>query len=334
VGLSASSARSFVALALRMAAILAVPIAAHAQASGRVYRVGYLSGVGEATGRGSTDVFREALRDVGLVEGRNVVVEYRSAAGRPELLSDLAAELVRLRVDVIVAIVPAAVLAARQATTAIPIVMVHGPDPIQFGLVASIARPSGNITGLTTLSADVSAKQFELLKSLVPRVSRAAILSNPSNPWHPLAIRAIEATAKPLGVELVVASVRTAGDLEGAFATIVKQRAKAVLVLADPMTVFARARVAELALRQHLPTMGSVAEMADAGCLASYWPDGADLNRRAAAYVQKILAGARPGDLPIEQPTKYEFVVNLKTAKTLGLTIPPSMLVRADRVVE
>jgi putative ABC transport system substrate-binding protein len=315
-------------------AVLAAPLAVEAQQVGTVRRIGYLAIGSDAFDPQLMEPLRQGLRDSGWVEGQNLVVEYRSAEGKAEQLAELAADLVRLNVDVIVALVPGAVVAARSATQTIPIVMVHGPDPVQLGLVGSLAHPGGNITGLTTLSAELSAKQLDLLKALVPRASRVAVLSNPINPWHAFALEGIEATAKLLRVHLQVLRVRGGDELDAGFAAMVKQRADAVLVLADPMTVFYRARIVELAAKHHLPAMGSVRQFAEAGTLASYWPNAAEMGRRAASYVHRILRGARPGDLPIEQPTKYEFVINLKTAKALGLTIPPSLLARADQVIE
>ena len=225
-------------------------------------------------------------------------------------------------------------MAAKKATQTIPVVMVHGPDPVQLGLVASLAHPGGNLTGLTTLSAEMSAKQLELLKEFVPVISRVAVMKNPTNPWHPLALEGVEATARSRRIQVRVVAVQRADEIEPAFAAMIKDRADAVLVLADPMTVFHRARIADLALKHRLPAMGSVREHAEAGGLASYWPNSADMNRRAASYVHKILSGAKPADLPIEQPTNFELVINLKTAKALGLTIPPSLLQRADQVIE
>jgi putative tryptophan/tyrosine transport system substrate-binding protein len=307
--------------------LLGVPLAAGAQQTGKLVRIGSL-------GTGTPDALRQSLREAGYVEGPNLVLEWRDAGGKPERFDDLAAELVRLKVDVIVAANPAATLAAKRVTASIPIVMVNTPDPIQLGLVASLGRPGGNITGTTTLSADVSVKQLELLKEAVPRAMRIAILGNPTNPWHPLAVKGAEAAARSLAVQLQIREARGRKELDDAFAAMSKDRADAVVVLADPMIFFYRTRVADLAAKRRLPAMYGVRGHVDAGGLMSYWANQAELYQRVASYVDRILKGAAPGDLPIEQPTKFELVINLKTAKALGLTIPPSLLQRADQVIE
>ena len=271
---------------------------------------------------------------MGYVEGRDIVLEIRDSEGRSEGLDGFALDLVRLKVDVIVASYPAAVLSARRATTTIPIVMMNTPDPVELGLVASLARPGGNITGLTTLTVDVSTKQLELLKEAVPRASRVALLWNPDNPWHPLAVKALQTRSGSLGLQLQVLEVRAPEAFDRSFHAMTTERAQAILVLADPMMFANRRRLADLATKHRLPTMGNVLGYAETGSLMSYWADRTDLSRRAASYVDRILKGAVPGELPIEQPTKFEFVINLKTAKTLGITIPQSVLLRADRVIE
>jgi putative ABC transport system substrate-binding protein len=273
--------------------------------------------------------FRESLRDLGYVEGRNLAIDWRSTQAGSAPLGSLASELVRSKVDVIVATYPAATFAAKSATATIPIVMVHTPDPVQLGLVASLARPGGNITGLTSLSAELSTKQLELLKEAVPRASRIAVLWNPANPWHPITVKSLEAGGRSLKIQLQMVPVRGQEDFQNAFATMRKARAQAVLLLADPATYVHRQRLADLAIGHRLAAMGGPREFAEAGSLLSYWANTADLSRRTASYVDKILRGARPGDLPIEQPTQYELVVNLKTAKTLAFTIPSSLLLRA-----
>jgi len=284
---------------------------------------------------GFTGVFRSSLRDLGYVEGRNLAIEWRqNSEGRSDRLDDLAAELVRLKVDVVVATYPAAVFSAKRATTTIPIVMVHTPDPVQLGLVASLAHPGGNITGTTSLSVNLSSKQLELLKQLLPRASRIAVLWNPDNPWHPVAVKGLEESARSSGVRLPNFQVRGSEGFRPAFAAMAKERAQALLVLADPLTFIHRAELRDLAAKQRLPSMCGPSEYAKDGCLISYWADTTDLYRRAASYVDRIFNGANPADLPIEQPTKYELVVNLKTARALGLTIPPSLLQRADQVIE
>ena len=305
---------------------LAAPLAAEAQQPGRAYRIGVLGG--------ESQLLQQSLRKAGYVAGRNLTIVWRDPEGKPERFGDLAAELVRLKVDVIVASNPAATIAAKKATASIPIVMLHTPDPVQLGVVASLGRPGGNITGTTTLSADLSVKQLEILKEAIPQAARIAALWNPINPWHPLALKAAEGAARSLVVQFRSVEARAPEELESAFAVMTKERADAVLVLSDPMTFFHRARIAELAAKRRLPTMHGVRGYVDAGGLMSYWADQADLYRRVVSYVDRILKGAKPGDLPIEQPTRFELVINLKTAKTLGLTIPPSVLLRADQVIE
>ena len=274
------------------------------------------------------------MSDFGYVEGRDLGIEWRNAEGRSSQLDSLASELARLKVDVIVATYPAAVFSAKRATRTIPIVMVNTPDPVQLGLVASLARPGGNVTGTTSLSLDLSVKQIELIKESLARVSRIAILWNPENPWHPGAMKGLAVRARPSGVQLQGVQVRAPEELQGAFSAMVTERAQAVLVLPDPLTYIHRRYVADLAAKQRLPSIGGPREFAEAGCLLSYWAETTDLYRRAATYVDRIFKGAKPADLPIEQPTKFELVINLKTAKALGLTIPPSLLQRADHVIE
>jgi putative tryptophan/tyrosine transport system substrate-binding protein len=276
--------------------------------------------------------FRGSLRDLGYVEGQNLAIDWRSTEGRSAPLNDLASELVGSKVDVIVATYPAAAFAAKRATTTIPIVMVHTPDPVQLGLVASLARPGGNVTGLTSLSADLSTKQLELLKEAVPLASRVAVLWNPGNPWHPIAVKGLAAGGRALKLQLQMVPVQGPGEFQNAFATMRKERAQAVLLLADPVTYVHRKRLADLAISHRLSSMAGPREFAEAGSLLSYWANSTDLSRQTASYVDKILKGARPEDLPIEQPTQYELVVNLKTAKTLALTIPSSLLLRATTI--
>ncbi len=307
-------------------ALLVLPTVAAAQQAAKVYRVGILTVE-------SADRLRPSLRELGYIEGQNAVIEVRDAAGRPERLEGHAVELVRLKVDVIVATYPGAVFSAKRATTTIPIVMVNTPDPVQLGLVNSLAHPGGNITGTTTLSAELSLKQLEFAREAVPRASRIAILSNPDNPWHPIVVKELRDRQRSLGVQLQMLEARSPEDFDRSFQSMVREHAHAVLVLADPMTATHRVRLAELAIKHHLPMMGGTTAYPEAGALMSYWADQAELSRRTASYVDKILKGARPENLPIEQPTKYELVVNLKTAKALGLTIPESLLGRADRVI-
>jgi putative ABC transport system substrate-binding protein len=297
------------------------------QQSAKIYRIGVLTVESPVT-------LRQSLRDLGYIEGRNVVLEIRDTEGRPERVNDLAFELAHLKVDVIVATYPAAVFSAKRATATIPIVMVHTPDPVQLGLVASLARPGGNITGVTSLSVDLSVKQLELLKEAVPRASRIAVLWNPDNPWHPLVVKGLREESRSLGVRLQILEIRGPNEFDNAFQAVIKERARAVLVLADPMTFAHRSRLADLAAKHHLPLLGGPRGYTEAGGLMSYWAHETELFQRAASYVDKILKGAKPGDLPVEQPTKFELVINLKTAKALGLTIPQTLLQRADQVIQ
>ncbi len=294
------------------------------QQSAKVYRVGILTAAA-----GSLETFRQSLRDLGYIEGRNVILEIRDTEGKPERANDLALQLARLKVDVIVATHPAAVFSAKRATATIPIVMVHTPDPVQLGLVASLARPGGNVTGMTTLRVDLSIKQLELLKEAVPRASRIALWSNPDNPWHPLVVKGLRDENRLPGVQLQILEIRRPNEFDSAFRAMIRERAQGVLVLADPMTFTHRSRLTDLAVKHRLPLMGGPRGYTEAGGLLSYRADEIELGRRAASYVDKILKGANPGDLPIEQPTKYDLVVNLKTAKALALAIQPLLLLRA-----
>jgi putative ABC transport system substrate-binding protein len=314
---------------LAAGALLVAPIVAQAQRATKPYRIGVLQ-----TEESQRALLQQSLRELGYVEGRDVVFEIRNTEGKAERLDDFASDLVRLKVDVIVAVNPAGVLSAKRATATIPIVMTNTPDPVQLGLVASLARPGGNITGTTTLTVDLSIKQLELLKEAVPRASRVALLWNPDNPWHPLAVKGLQARSGSLGLQLQALEVRGPDAFDSAFHAMTTERAQALLVLADPMTFFYRRRLADLAIKHRLPMMGSLRGNAEAASLMSYWADTTDVSRRAASYVDRILKGAKPGELPIEQPTKFELVANLKTARTLAITVPQSVLLRANRTIE
>jgi putative ABC transport system substrate-binding protein len=308
-------------------ALLATTVDARAQPAAKPYRVG-------ALGLGSIKTFQQSLNELGYVEGRDIVLEVRNPDGKLELMDALASELVRMKVAVIVASNPNAVFSARRATSTIPIVMMHTPDPVQLGLVSSFTKPGGNITGVTTLSADMSIKQLELLKEAIPRVSRIALLWNPDNLWHPATVKTLQARSGSLGLQIQALEVRSPEAFDRAFHAMATARADAVLVLADPMTFFNRRQLAELAIRHRLPMVGSLPDYADAGSIMSYWADTGDVYRRAASYVDRILKGAKPADLPIEQPTKFELVANLKTAKALDIALPRSIILRADRLIE
>ena len=317
------------------AVLLAAPLAADAQQAGRVPRIGFLSLTSPSDRPLLLDAFRQGLREFGWVEGQNIVIDYRYAEGRVDRLPDLAAELVRLKVDLLMSWGTQGVTAARNATGTIPIVMIAVRDPVGIGLIASLVRPGGNVTGVSGYAGlDIIAKQLELLKETVPKIRRAAILSNPTNAYHQLAIREVNVAARSLGVQLQLLEARGPNEFDGAFAAMAKERVGALLVLSDAMLNSHRTRLADLAARSRLPAAFGVRESVEAGGLMSYGPSFLDLFQRAATYVDKILKGAKPGDLPVEQPSKFELVINLKTAKALGLTIPQSLLQRADEVIQ
>jgi putative ABC transport system substrate-binding protein len=310
--------------------LLIAPLAADAQPVSKVYRVGVLSYLTLDELQGSFATFRQALTQLGYVEGRNVAFDVRTASGRLEALPALAAELVRLNVDVILAIAPLAIRAARQATSTIPIVMTFG-DPAMFD---SLARPGGNVTGVTALAAELAGKQVELMKEALPRVSRVAVLRNPEQPVHVAKLKQAEAVARALAVRLIVVDARGAEDFDAAFLTIASERAEGLVVFADGIFRSHRKRLVELASRLRLPAVYGSNGFAETGGLIAYVPDSAEAYRRAASFVDRIFKGANPAILPVEQPTRFELLVNLKTAKALGLTIPPSLLQRADQVIE
>jgi putative ABC transport system substrate-binding protein len=306
--------------------------AAEAQPAAKVYRIGFLLGATAESNELLLHALNEGLRDLGYVEGRNFVFERRYADGRPERLPDLAAELVRLRVDVIVTGSNIHVAAAQRATATIPIVIVSAGDPVGAGFIASLARPGGNITGLSSdASHEIFGKNLALLKEIVPKLSRVGVLGQvPSQSGF----AGLETAARQLNVALEVVEIRSPDDFEGAFATMVGKRVGAVIVFGGPLTYMRRQQIADLALKHRLPAITLLNEFTQAGLLMSYGPNLPDLYRRAASYVAKILRGANPADLPVEQPTKFELVINLKTAKALGLTIPQSLLLRADEVIQ
>jgi putative ABC transport system substrate-binding protein len=314
--------------------LLVVPIAAEAQQAGKGPRVAYVFSLSSSEGRPLLEAFRQGLRELGYLEGQNILLEVRWAEGRTERLPELVAELLRLQVDVMVVESGAAGLVAKKATQTIPIVMAPAGDPVGSGLVASLGRPGGNITGLSLFAPDLGGKRLELLKEALPKISRIGVLYNPTNPSSAPQLRETEVAARTLGVGLQPLAVRGPNEFASAFSALVKERADALNVLADTLFFGQRRRIAELAIKDRLPTMSADTGFAEAGGLMNYGPSVPDSSRRAATYVDKILKGAKPGDLPIEQPTKYGLVINLKTAKALGLTIPQSLLIRADEVVE
>jgi putative tryptophan/tyrosine transport system substrate-binding protein len=311
---------------------VAWPFAAHAQQGGRKYVIGRFS-AGSATDP-STEVFTQILREFGWVEGENVVFERRYAENRLERLPEMAADLVRLKVDVIAAAGTLAPLAAKRATSTIPIVMVNAGDPLGTGLVASLARPGGNITGMSLMAPELGGKRLELLKELLPRLSGVAVLWNADNPYSARVFKQVQAASGTLGIEVQSLELRSPDDFDDAFETVRRQHPDALMAIEDPLTFTDRNRIADFALSQQLPLLSGLSEFAVAGGLISYGANQADLYRRACGYIDKILKGAKPGDLPVQQPTKFELVINLKTAKALGMTIPPSLLSRADEVIE
>ena len=315
--------------------LLAAPFVAGAQQAGKVYRVGYLSAPTRASVEQVLQAFLRALRELGWVEGQNLIIEYRWADGKIERLPDLAAELVRLKVDLIVAPAGSAALAAKNATSNIPIVMIFPSDPVGLGLVASLSRPGGNVTGTTfTPGPEIFGKQLQILKETLPHASRVAFLSNPADPSFALQAREVEAAARTLGIRLQYVEARGPEEFDSAFAAMARERAEAILVGSEATFLVPRARIAELAAKGRLPTMFSYRESVEAGGLMAYAVNMRDFIGRAAAYVDKILKGAKAADLPVEQPTKFELTINLKTAKALGLTIPQPVLARADEVIQ
>ena len=313
---------------------LAAPLAAGAQQTTTVISIGYLSGPSLSANAARIEAFRQGLRELSYVEGKNIAIEWRSADGKFEGLPTLAAELVRLKVAVIVTSGGALTRRAKEATSTIPIVMTNDPDPVGDGFVASLARPGGNITGLSTFAPEVSGKRLEILREVVPKLSRVAVLGSSTATGYAQTLKEIEPAAKAFKMQLQVLDVLHAKDIETAFQAASKGRAQGVLTLNSAILGSQRAQIAELALKKRLPVMYHQSDFVEVGGLIFYGVNVSDLNRRAATYVDKILKGAKPGDLPIEQPTKFELVINLKTAKTLGLTIPPSLLGRADEMIQ
>jgi putative ABC transport system substrate-binding protein len=316
--------------------ILTVPLAAHAQPTTKVYRIGRLSaGPPPPRPPAGLKAFQQGLRDLGYVEGQNLVIEYRYAEGSPERLHDLAAELVRLPVDVIVAVGASGTRAAQQATRTIPIVMAGNYDPVGQGFVASLARPGGNITGVSFLGTELLGKRLEILKETVPHSARIAVLANPTSPGHQPLLHNLTMAAGALGLQLHVVEVHRAEELDSAFTAMTQAGADALVVFAEPQLIDPlRGRIADLAAKSRLPTIYNAKTSVDAGGLMSYGPSPLDINRHVAVYVDKILKGANPADLPVEQPTKFELVINLKAAQAIGLTIPPSVLFQADEVIQ
>ena len=312
--------------------LLVTPLAARAQQAGKVYRIGILEAIPASQNAANLDALRKGLREMGYVEGRNLIIEYRSADGRAERFPDLTSELMRLKVDLIVTRGTPAARAAKNATETIPIVMATMGDP--RAIVASFARPGGNITGVTTFSTELTAKRIELLKELVPNFSRVALLHNMGNPAAPPEWEETKTAARSLGLQAELLDVRSQGDLGRAFELAVRQRVDALVIGADGLTQMHQQTIVDLVARNRLPAAYPAREFVEAGGLIAYAVNYPDLYFRFASFVDKIFKGAKPGELPVEQPTKFELVINLKTAKALGLTIPPSLLHRADQVIE
>src|SRR5438552_8034897 len=320
--------REFISL---LGSAAAWPSVAYAQRGAKLPTIGF-TGAGASVWSSWTSAFVARLRELGWIEGRTVAIEYRWAEGRIERYAEISAEFVRLKVDVIVTS-GGAVLAAKQSTSVIPIVFALATDPVGLGFVASLARPGGNVTGLSSQSTDTAGKRLELLREVVPGLRRLAIMANVGYPGAVLEMGEVHAAARTLGLEIVTLEIRRADDIARAFETL-KSRAEALFVLADPLINTNQARINALAVDARLPTMSGFRDYVETGGLMSYGPNYPDLFRRAADYVDRILRGARPGDIPVAQPTKFDLVINLKTAKALGLELPPTLLARADEVIE
>ena len=323
-----------VVLALSVTSLLAPLAVGEAQQPKKGPRIGLLGGGSASASAGRIDAFRQGLRDLGYVEGKTIVIEQMWAEGKLDRIPALAAELVRLKVDAIVSAGPTVTRACKDANITTPIVMGFDDDPVGSGFVASLARPGGNITGLSSLSPGLSAKQLELLKEIIPNLSRVAVLGSLIHPGTAQTVKEMEIAAQALKVQLQYRDLEDPKDIETAFGAMRKERSDGVIVLTSVLTYFQRQKIVDLAVKSRLPGVYYTAESVEAGGLLTYGPSFTDLFRRAATYVDKILRGANPADLPVEQPTKFELVVNMKTAKALGLTIPQSILLRADRVIE
>ena len=335
IGKAGRTAMTKKTILLALCSLLLAPCSTvEAQQPTKVPRIGFL-GTSPSAIAARIEAFRQGLREVGYVEGKNIVIEWRYAEGKPERMSELAAELVRLKVDIIITGGAPATRAAKEATSTIPIVMTQAGDPVASGFVASLARPGGNITGLSTLAPELDGKRLELLKETVPRLSRVAVFGTSTSPDNAQVLREVELAAGAFGVKLQYLEVRGPRDIETAFRAGSKERAEAVLYLvAGLVDAGHRTEITELALKSRLPAIYQSRRYVEDGGLMSYGVNTADLDRRAATYVDKMLKGAKPADLPVEQPKKFEFIINLKAAKQIGLTIPPNVLVRADKVLK
>jgi putative ABC transport system substrate-binding protein len=313
--------------------LLAAPLAAHARQPGKLHRVGFLGNSTAALEANLVGPFREGLRELGYVEGRNVLMEYRWAEGKYERFPALIGELLVLKVDVIVTAGTPATLAVKKATTSVPLVMIAVGDPVGTGIVPSLSHPGGNITGLTSISTEMDGKRLELLREVIPHVSHVAVLWNAASPLQVLAEKQTQAAAQALRMKVLSLGVRTKEDIDDALAAIVRERPGVLLVLADRLFLHHRTRIMDFATQQRLPGVHAYRELVEAGGLMSFGPSYADMHRRAAYFVDKILKGAKPADLPVERPATFELVINLKAAKALGVTIPQSVLLRATEVI-
>ena len=324
---------SLLHLALALAALIAA-LPAAAEEPGKVYRVGFIGNSTAALESNLVQPFREGLRELGYVEGRDLAIEYRWAEGDYGRLPTLVADLIAQKVDVLVTAGTPAALAVKRATTTIPLVMVAVGDPVGTGLVASLARPGGNLTGLVSIAPDLEGKRLELLREVAPKLSVVSVLMNPANPFHALSEKQVRAAAGVLHIRAHLVRVRTASELDQACEAILRERSGGLIMLADRVFLHNRARIADFATRNRLPGVYAYSELVVGGGLMSFGPSYPGMHRRAAYFVDKILKGARPADLPMEQPEKFELIVNLKTARIFGLTIPQSVLLRADQLIE
>jgi putative ABC transport system substrate-binding protein len=323
--------RAFIAA---LGSTVAWPLAARAQPAGRIPRIGFMGNSTAAMEANLVGPFRDGLRELGYEEGRNILIEYRWADGNYQRFPALIAELLAANVDVIVTAGTPAALAVKNAMTTVPLVMVAVGDPVGTGLIASLSRPGGTMTGLSSIAPDLEGKRLELLREVAPRLSRVALFWNPLNPFHDVSLKQARAAAQTLRIELQLLAVRVPQDLDQAFAAIVKDKPDALLLLADRVFLHNRARMMEFAAKHRLPNINAYRELVEVGGLMSYGPSYEYMHKRAALFVDKILKGANPGELPVEQPTKFTLIVNLKAAKALGLELPPTLLARADEVIE
>jgi len=314
--------------------VAAWPLAARAQQPAKIPRIGFLGNSTATMEANLIGPLRDGLRELGYEEGRNVIIEFRWADGKYDQFTALVAELLAAKVDVIITAGTPATLAIKKATSTVPLVFIAVGDPVGTGVVPNLGRPGGNITGLSSIAPDLEGKRLELLREVVPKLSHVAFFLNPANAFHTASMRQARVAAQSLGIKLQPMEVNKSEQLDGAFASIVKEKPDALLILADRVFLHNRKRMMEFAIQQRLPSVNAYRELVEAGGLISYGPSYEDMHRRAAVYVDKILKGTKPADLPIEQPTKFTLLINLKTAKTLGLTVPPTLVARADELIE